>query len=57
MDDAGKRLDEATELLDGNAFDFVRGAVQGISTTVDVAKSCIAHPVDFAGELWDWLTE
>ena len=57
LEDSTKRIEEATELLDGGPIDFAHGTVKGLAAIADVARSCADHPAELAKGLWEWWTE
>ena len=57
MDDSARRIEEATKLFDGGPVDFAHGTVKGLVAIADGARSCVAHPFEFAKGLWELWSE
>ena len=57
MENSTRRIEEATKLLDGGPIDFAHGTVKGLAAILNVGKSCIEHPAEFAKGLWELWSE
>ena len=57
LEDATRRLEEATELLDGGPIDFAHGTVKGLGAIVDATASCADHPFELVKGLWELLSD
>jgi len=57
LEESTRRIEEATELLDGGPIDIAHGTVKGLVAIADGVKSCANHPLQFAKGMLDWWSE